>query len=193
MKVIPLLFAASAFGTVVITAAPTWLLAQGYCDSVSGTGLNLGCSEDLANSIPALLGDPSPTDNYITPVIGTFNGLIWDADWVNSAGERRLRFGDQTNFTSQSALYSPWKNVYIGSTRTDGGQTPVTMTAAPTTPGATPGAKTLEVTLQMDRLTLENTHLSVLPGTNLAGQGEVENFILGFGVNSLDSNIKCNS
>lgn len=170
--------------TVVMTAMPSLAFAQGYCDSFSGTGLNLGCSEKLANSIPALLGDPSPTDNYITPVIGTFDGLIWDADWVNSAGERRLRFGDQTNFTSQSALYSPWKNIYIGSTRTDGGQTPVTMTAAPTTPGATPGAKTLEVTLQMDRLTLENTHLSVLPGTNLAGQGEVENFILGFGTNS---------
>ncbi|CUH42384.1 hypothetical protein [Ruegeria atlantica] len=48
--------------------------AQGYCSAVTGTGLNLGCAETLANTSTGTLG---AADVFVDPVIGNFDGLVW--------------------------------------------------------------------------------------------------------------------
>jgi len=148
--------------------------AQGYCSNVSEPGLAFGCAETLSNS--ALLnGGPSPTSNFVTPLIGSNNGLVFDSDWASTTGERLLRFNNDVVFTNP--LYSNFENVYIGSTRSDGQQTPLTITALPNIPSGHP--QELQVKLQFDRLTLENTDLTFRRSVVGNDAGQIETLTLG--------------
>ena len=154
------------------------VLAQGYCSSVSEAGLSFGCAETLSNT-PILNNSPSPTNIYITQLTGAYDGLVWDADWIAGSNvEPRLRFSADVRFPD--LMTQSWRNVFIGSTRTDGAQTDVTATALPF--GNSGTDEHIDVTLQFDRLTLEKTNLMVLPGTkntNVLETGAIEYFILG--------------
>ena len=163
---------------LMVFGVPESVFAQGYCSSVSKAGLSFGCAELLSNS-PILNNSPSPTNIYITPLTGAYDGLVWDSDWIaGSSIEPRLRFSADVKFPDE--MTQSWRNVFIGSTRTDGAQTEVTATALPF--GNSGTSEHVDVTLQFDRLFLENTNLLVLPGSenkNVLNTGTIEYFILG--------------
>lgn len=167
---------------VIFVGGPRSVFAQGYCSSVSEVGLSFGCAESLSNT-PILNNSPSPTNIYITQLTGAYDGLVWDADWIaGSSVEPRLRFSADVRFPDP--MTQSWRNVFIGSTRTDGAQTDVTATALPF--GNSGVDEHIDVTLQFDRLTLENTNAMVLPGTkntNVLETGAIEYFILGSAAN----------
>jgi len=145
---------------LMVFGVPESVFAQGYCSSVSKAGLSFGCAELLSNS-PILNNSPSPTNIYITPLTGAYDGLVWDSDWIaGSSIEPRLRFSADVKFPDE--MTQSWRNVFIGSTRTDDAQTEVTATALPF--GNSGTSEHVDVTLQFDRLFLENTNLLVLPG-----------------------------
>lgn len=163
---------------LIVFGVPQSVSAQGYCSSVSEAGLRFGCAQTLSNH-PILNNSPSPTNIYITQFTGAYDGLVWDADWIASSNiEPRLRFSADVKFPD--LITQSWRNVFIGSTRTDGVQTDVIATALPF--GNSGVDEHIDVTLQFDRLSLENTNLMVLPGrkiTNVIETGAIEYFILG--------------
>lgn len=148
--------------------------AQGYCDAVTGTGLNLGCAETLANTSTGTLG---AADVFLDPVIGRFDGLVWDSDTMSNLAIGGFRTRESIAFSR--SVYGSWENVYFGSVRTDGGKTALDAFAF-RDPGATDN---VAATLLFDRLTLENTSLTLRDGASPAGPqtGQIANLSLGFG------------
>lgn len=149
--------------------------AQGYCSAVTGTGLNLGCAETLANTSTGTLG---AADVFLDPIIGSFDGLVWDSDTMSSLALGGFRTRESIAFSR--SVYRSWENVYFGSTRADGGKTALDAFAF-RDPTAGPG--NVQATLLFDRLTLENTSLTIRDGVSPAGPqtGQIINLSLGFG------------
>ena len=152
--------------------------AQGYCDIASEPGLRLGCARPLVDA--SLLGGVlNPADALINPIIGSHDGLIFDSDWIaNSASNGQLRFENNVKFSR--GLNSSWANTYFGSARTDGGKTAYDVTAFNVRDINT-GHTTVE--LQFDRLTLENTALTLKDGASSTGRqtGDISYLLIGDG------------
>ncbi len=157
--------------------ATSYASAQGYCNNVTGTGLNLGCAETV------FPGGFSPvTSNYVNGVIGNFEGLVFDSDTV---ANRTVRQGLETrrniDFTRE-LFFSGFENVYIGSSRTDGGKTQIGYVAVPEPSRPIPD---LNAFLLFDRLTLENTELTIRDYLDTTGafprSGEITRLFLGSG------------
>ncbi len=149
--------------------------AQGYCSAVTGTGLNLGCAETLANTSTGTLG---AADVFVDPVIGRFDGLVWDSDTMSGLALGGFRTRESIAFSR--SVYRSWENVFFGSTRTDGGKTALDVFAFRDPPS---GPGNVQATLLFDRLTLENTSLTIRDGVSSAGTqtGQIVNLSLGFG------------
>lgn len=150
--------------------------AQGFCDSVTGTGLNLGCAETIGNRF---FGSPLPVSNLTDVVIGSFDGLTFDSDSFGLYPINGFWTKGDIKF-SNSNYYGSWENVYLGSTRTDGAKTSLDAFARPADSIL---ASNLAATLLFDRLTLENTSFELRDGATLDGlqTGQIQYLGLGYG------------
>ncbi|MDP0561069.1 MAG: autotransporter domain-containing protein [Candidatus Endonucleobacter sp. (ex Gigantidas childressi)] len=150
---------------------------QDYCSRVSEPGLSLGCAKTLSNIIYGLNGSATPTELYMDNLMGkTYDGLVWDADWIAGHGEKRLRFKSDVKFLVGE--YKSWKNIYIGSTRSDGQKTAVDMVSLPQ---SSINHSDSNITLHFDRLTLENTALTLKHAASADGRqtGVIDYLTLG--------------
>lgn len=151
--------------------------AQGYCDVVSEPGLSLGCARPLVDA--SILTGVNPANALINPVIGSHDGLVFDSDWIaNSARGGHLRFEGNVKFARP--FNSSWANTYFGSARTDGGKTAFDVTAF-NVRDVVSGHTTVE--LQFDRLTLENSALTLKDGASDSGRqtGDISYLLIGDG------------
>lgn len=171
------LLASCALATIQLMGAST-ASAQGYCDVASEAGLSLGCVHPLVDA--SILSGLNPANSLINPIIGSFDGLVFDSDWIAITGDPRLRFAGNVSFTR--GLFNSWANTYIGSARTDGGKTPLEITAFDVPTENTVASHTT-VELHFDRLTLENTAVTVRDGASGDGRqtGDISYLLIGDG------------
>ena len=158
------LLASCALATIQLMGAST-ASAQGYCSVASEPGLSLGCARTLVDA--SLLLGFSPANRLINPIIGSHDGLVFDSDWITNSGNPRLRFDG--NVKSSEPRYSSWTNTYFGSARTDGGKTALEITAFEVPESSTAASNTV-VELEFDRLTLENTAVTLRDGASDDGR-----------------------
>ena len=158
------LLASCALTTIQLMGAST-ASAQGYCDVASEAGLSLGCVHPLVDA--SILSGLNPANSLIDPIIGSYDGLVFDSNWIAITGDPRLRFAGNVSFTR--GLFSSWANTYIGSARIDGGKTPLEITAFDVPTENTVASHTT-VELHFDRLTLENTAVTVRDGASGDGR-----------------------
>ncbi|CUH42385.1 Esterase EstA precursor [Ruegeria atlantica] len=88
-------------------------------------------------------------------------------------------FRTRESIAFSRSIYGSWENVFFGSARTDGGKTALDAFAF-RDPGPTDN---VSATLLFDRLTLENTSLTIRDGASSDGRqtGQIVNLSLGFG------------
>ena len=171
------LLASCALATIQLMGAST-ASAQGYCSVASEPGLSLGCARTLVDG-SLLNGVLNPANTLINPVIGSHDGLVFDSDWIaNSARGGNLRFEGDVKFARP--FNSSWANTYFGSVRNDGGQTAFDVTAF-NFRDVTTGNTVVE--LQFDRLTLENSALTLKDGASSTGRqtGQISYLLIGDG------------
>ncbi|MDU9007113.1 autotransporter family protein [Sedimentitalea todarodis] len=171
------LLASCALATIQLMGAST-ASAQGYCSVASEAGLSLGCVQPLVDA-SILNGVLNPANALINPIIGSHDGLVFDSDWIaNSASDGQLRFEGSVKFAR--GLNSSWANTYFGSARTDGGKTTYDVTAFDVRDINTGN---IIVELQFDRLTLENSALTLRDGASSTGRqtGEISFLEIGDG------------
>ncbi len=151
--------------------------AQDYCASSFEPGLNLGCARTLVEA-SILSGAFNPANSLINTIIGSYDGLIFDSDWIANSKLGNLRFDGNVKFTRD--FNSSWANIYFGSARTDGGKTAFDVTAFNFRDTVT-GHTTVE--LLFDRLTLENTALTLRDGASDTGRqtGDISYLLIGDG------------
>ena len=183
----------SLFGTCALLAIGTAhspASAQGYCDPVTDDGLELGCAQQIFEDNPIVGAVNQRADvvatlylpevlNAYPETAGDYDGIIFDSDWVTSRRDRWLRFSSP--LFSFDARHENFANVYIGSTRQDGQQTALDLVALEE---ASIISSNLAATILFDRLTIENTAVTVKDAirTNSNGSvqtGQVEFFGLG--------------
>jgi len=145
---------------------------------VSEFGLTFGCLQTIARNTPLLLGAPSPANLYLDLLIGSHDGLVWDSDWIAATGDGRLTFDADVIYTQ--TRFSSWENVYFGSTRTDGRRTAFDLVALQK---GTIQSSNVSATLLFDRLTLENTAITIVDAQSADGRqtGQIDSLFLGFG------------
>ncbi|MGB4789328.1 MAG: hypothetical protein WBH18_11030, partial [Lentibacter algarum] len=171
------LLASCALATIQLMGAST-ASAQGYCSVASEPGLSLGCARTLVDG-SLLNGVLNPANTLINPVIGSHDGLVFDSDWIaNSARGGNLRFEGDVKFARP--FNRSWANIYFGSVRNDGGQTAFDVTAF-NFRDVTTGNTVVE--LQFDRLTLENSALTLKDGASSTGRqtGQISYLLIGDG------------
>ncbi|WP_158541245.1 autotransporter outer membrane beta-barrel domain-containing protein [Ruegeria sp. A3M17] len=172
-----LLCSSAVTGLFLASTVPA--TAQSYCSVASEPGLSLGCARTLVDA--SLLLGLNPANRLINPIIGSHDGLVFDSDWIaNSARGGHLRFGGNVSFTR--GLNSSWANTYFGSARTDGGRTALEITAYDIPTENTVPSNTV-VELQFDRLTLENTAVTLRDGASDDGAhtGQISYLLIGDG------------
>ena len=171
-----LLCSSAVTGLFLASTVPA--TAQSYCSVASEPGLSLGCARTLVDG-SLLNGVLNPANTLINPVIGSHDGLVFDSDWIaNSARGGNLRFEGDVKFARP--FNSSWANTYFGSVRNDGGQTAFDVTAF-NFRDVTTGNTVVE--LQFDRLTLENSALTLKDGASSTGRqtGQISYLLIGDG------------
>lgn len=173
-----LLLCATALTLPLFAASASY--GQGYCDTVTAGALQLGCAQQLSSDNPLINGRTVPNFfantilNVFPATAGSFDGMVFDADWVLSGQEGRLRFNDDLQF--DNPLFPNFENLFIGSARQDGQKTPLNLVAFDEPSTIT---SFLSATLIFDKLTIENTAVNVADDAFGNQSGEVRFLSLG--------------
>lgn len=163
----------------------TTALAQGYCSTVTSSGLQLGCAQQLSFDSAIIVGRTTPSLfaesllNLDPATAGNYDGIIFDADWLLASGDSTLRFTDSLLFNDIG--FGNFENLFLGSARQDGNKTALALIALEE---ASQNNTNLSATLIFDRLTIENTDITVRNARrdNSSGSvqtGDVRFFVLG--------------